>query len=86
MTVSLTPKLERRISEKVASGLYNTASEVVRDGLRMLFDADEAKALQLAQLRRELQLGLDQLQRGEGVAGLHVDDDLRAVITARRRA
>lgn len=36
MNVSLTPKLEEFIREKVSSGLYNNASEVVREALRLL--------------------------------------------------
>ncbi|MGH6971770.1 MAG: type II toxin-antitoxin system ParD family antitoxin, partial [Caulobacteraceae bacterium] len=35
MNISLTPELERRIAEKVETGLYNTASEVVREALRL---------------------------------------------------
>jgi len=37
MNVSLTDKLETVIEEKVKSGLYNNASEVVRDALRRAF-------------------------------------------------
>jgi len=33
MTVSLTPELERFVDARVESGLYNNASEVVREGL-----------------------------------------------------
>jgi putative addiction module CopG family antidote len=41
MNVSLTPELERFVGEKVKSGLYNNASEVVREGLRLLKEQDE---------------------------------------------
>ena len=37
MNVSLTDELEPIIEEKVKSGLYNNASEVVRDALRRAF-------------------------------------------------
>ena len=40
MNVSLTPALERFIRRQVASGLYNNASEVVRESLRLLLDRD----------------------------------------------
>lgn len=69
MNVSLTPELERRVAEKVDSGLYTSASEVVREGLRLLFEADELKARRLEQLNADVQLGLDQLDRGEGIDG-----------------
>ncbi len=41
MNVSLTPKLEEFIREKVSSGLYNNASEVVREALRLLVKRDK---------------------------------------------
>lgn len=40
MNVSLTPKLEEFIRKKVSSGLYNNASEVVREALRLLVSRD----------------------------------------------
>ena len=69
MNVSLTPELEARVARKVESGLYTSASEVVRESLRLLFEADDARARQLADLNNRIQLGLDQLTRGEGVDG-----------------
>ena len=69
MNLSLTPELEARVARKVDSGFYGSASEVVREGLRLLFGADDARAAQLAELNSQIQLGLDQLDRGEGVDG-----------------
>ena len=62
MNVSLTPELERLVNEKVESGLYQTASEVVREALRLLKDRDQARE----QLRSDVQAGFDQLARGKG--------------------
>ena len=64
MNVSLTPELERLVNEKVESGLYQTASEVVREALRLLKERDQARE----QLRVDVQAGFDQLARGEGRA------------------
>ena len=69
MKVSLTPQLERRIAEKVESGLYASASEVVREGLRLLFETDALQDRQLTQLRADIQAGLDQAERGELLDG-----------------
>ena len=66
MNISLTPELERRISEKVESGLYGTASEVVREALRRLFDADEERQRLIAKLNAELDAAIAELDRGEG--------------------
>lgn len=41
MNVSLTPELEALVNEKVRSGLYHTASEVVREALRLLKNRDD---------------------------------------------
>lgn len=62
MNVSLTPELERLVNEKVESGLYQTASEVVREALRLLKERDHARE----QLRGDVQVGFDALARGEG--------------------
>ncbi len=64
MNVSLTPELERIISNKVDSGLYNSASEVIREGLRLLQQRDEMHELKLVDLRKQIQLGIDDLEAG----------------------
>ncbi len=61
MNVSLTPELERLVDEKVKSGLYQTASEVVREALRLLNTRDE----QLERLRTSVQAGFEQIDRGK---------------------
>lgn len=67
MDVTLTPELERLIHDKIASGLYASESEVIREALRLLKDRDELRLLAAEDLRREIQKGLDQLDRGESV-------------------
>lgn len=64
MNVSLTPELERLVNEKVDTGLYQTASEVVREALRLLKERDQERE----RLRADVQAGFDQLARGEGKA------------------
>lgn len=65
MNVSLTPELERLVNDKVATGLYNSASEVVREALRLLRERDEARKLAFAELRRDIAEGIEQLDRGQ---------------------
>jgi antitoxin ParD1/3/4 len=48
LTVSLTPELRRFIAAQVASGRYQTASEVVRAGLRLLTMADPPRLIEPA--------------------------------------
>ena len=59
MNVSLTPKLEEMVRQKVDSGLYNSASEVVREALRLLEERDRLREMRLQDLRNEIQKGLD---------------------------
>ena len=67
MDVTLTPEFERLIHDKVASGLYTSEDEVIWEALRLLKDRDELRILAVEDLRREVQKGLDQLDRGESV-------------------
>lgn len=68
MHVSLTPELESRVKAKVDSGLYNNASEVIREALRFMDTHEEwIRELKLARLREQLKIGIDQLDRGEGI-------------------
>jgi antitoxin ParD1/3/4 len=59
VNVSLTPELKQLINEKVDTGMYQTASEVVREGLRLLKDRDDR------QLRADVRAGFDAVDRGE---------------------
>lgn len=58
MNVNLTPQLEELVREKVESGMYTSASEVVREALRLLQEQDSLKAVRLGQLRRDIEVGL----------------------------
>ena len=72
MNISLTPELERFIDGKVDSGLYNNASEVIREGLRLLKEHDEVRL----KWREQIEKGWLQAQRGELVDG---DDAFRRI-------
>lgn len=68
MHVSLTSELEARIKAKVDSGLYNNASEVVREALRFMETHDEwVKELKLAKLREQLRVGEEQIMAGDSI-------------------
>ena len=59
MNISLTPHLEDWVKSKVESGFYNSASEVMREALRLLEERDQLRDLRLEELRREIQEGID---------------------------
>lgn len=78
MHVSLTPKLEELVREKVESGLYNNASEVVREALRLMQEQEEIRRLKLEKLRGELARGEADLSAGRSVI-LSNDDEVQAL-------
>ncbi len=68
MNVSLTPELDQLVQQKVASGLYQTASEVIREGLRLLHERDAMREQQMRNLRQRIDRGLKQLDAGQGLS------------------
>jgi antitoxin ParD1/3/4 len=65
MNVSLTKELENFVGELVESGMYYSASEVVRDGLRLLKEQEALKKIRVEELRGEILKGFEQSQNGE---------------------
>jgi antitoxin ParD1/3/4 len=69
MNISLTPELEQLVDDKVKSGRYASASEVIREGLRLLEEREQFKQQRLSEVRRKIDRGLEQMDRGEGIPG-----------------
>ena len=57
MNISLTPTLEKFVQDKVASGLYNSVSKVIREALRMMASKDKISQERIAQLNKEIEQG-----------------------------
>jgi antitoxin ParD1/3/4 len=69
MHISLTPELEIRVKQKVASGYYNNASEVIRDALRFWEKNEElVQHMKLEMLKERLSIGAEQAKQGKFVA------------------
>jgi antitoxin ParD1/3/4 len=85
MNVNLTPELENLVHGRVKTGRYNSASEVVREALRLLEERDRDLALRRQELRKRIREGIDSLRRGEGVDGEAVFDRLGAEIDQMER-
>ena len=64
MNVSLTDQLEHFVSRKVASGRYTSASEVIREALRLLEERDRLRETRVQELRRDVLDGISQLDSG----------------------
>src|ERR1700730_11221278 len=88
MNISLTPELAKFVKKEVESGLYQTASEVVRAGLRRLREDQASRLPQtprtLEELETQLLQSIDRLDRGEGVDGEGVFRRLRKRIKESR--
>ena len=77
MTVTLTPEQEKLVNEQIKSGHYQSAADVVSQGLGMLREQEEFIRSNQAELRDQIAVGLDQIRRGEVVDGKNVIDTLR---------
>jgi antitoxin ParD1/3/4 len=80
LTITVTPELEAFVRERVASGRYDTASDVVSEGLRLLELREHEREAVLGEIRREIELGLEQAKAGQ----LHDGEAFFAELAQRR--
>ena len=69
MNVHLGPAFDEFVADLLKSGYYQTQSEVLREGLRLLKEREEVKQMRLAELRKEIAVGSEQADRGQFVDG-----------------
>ena len=86
MNVSLTPELEKFVADEVESGRYNSASEVVREALRLLEEHDQDRATRLAEFNQELGRRLQSLDSGKHVKPAEARDRLQRKSEQRRKS
>lgn len=84
MTISLSPELEKLINDKVQSGKYASASEVIRVSLQLLDEQEKRDAERIAKLKGLLQEGIEAADRGELIDGETVFQELQARNRQRR--
>lgn len=82
MNISLTKEFESYVAQKVESGMYHSASEVIRDGLRLMKEREELHQSRLAELRKDIAVGIDQADRGQTQM---FDEETTARVKARGR-
>lgn len=85
MNVSLTPELEKFVSQKVESGMYYSASEVIREGLRLLQEKEMLKQLKIESLQKAISVGIEQADNGQFVDGEEVFQNIKAKSSKRRQ-
>jgi antitoxin ParD1/3/4 len=86
MNVHLTDELERLVQSKVQSGRYNSASEVVREALRLLEERDELRAIRKDELRKRIAEGIEAVKAGRVQDGDEVFDRIDAELDQLERS
>ncbi len=86
MNVHLGPVFDDFVADLLKSGYYQTQSEILREGLRLLKEREEVKQLRLAELRREIAVGAEQADRGEFVDGPEAFAKIRRRSAQRKRS
>ena len=84
MNVSLTPELESFVNSKVESGRYTSASEVIREALRLLEEHERIRNERLAEFQVELDRRMDSVAQGRSVDSAVVREEIRRRSEARR--
>lgn len=85
MNVNLTPQLEEMVRAKVSSGMYTSASEVVREALRLMQEQDRLRQAKLEELRREVRNDLNS-GPSEPLDASALKEDVRPRKTAKSEA
>ena len=85
MNVNLGPTFDDFVAALLQTGLYQSQSEIVREGLRLLMEREQLKQLRLDELRREIAIGSAQADAGQFVDGKEAFRRIRAKSGERRR-
>jgi antitoxin ParD1/3/4 len=86
MNVHLGPVFDEFVADLLRTGYYQTQSEVLREGLRLLKEREEMKQIRLAELRREIAVGAEQADRGQFVDGPEAFTKIRQRAAQRKRS
>jgi len=85
MNVNLGPTLDKFVADLVRTGLYQSQSEVVRAALRLMKAREQARKAEIARLRREIAIGVEQADRGDVLEASEVFAEIRERSKQRRR-
>jgi antitoxin ParD1/3/4 len=85
MNISLTPELAAFVRGKVESGLYTSASEVMREALRLLQEHEEGRERQRQKVRELIEERYQQSERGETVDGPEAMARIKTRLQARAK-
>ena len=77
INILLPKELQQFVDAKLRSGRYTSPNEVVRDGLRLLEDQDKLKEVRRDEIEQKILVGVEQLNRNEGIHASKIEDELR---------
>lgn len=86
VSISITPEHDSFLQSRVESGRYQSTSEVVREALSLLERQEQDRDEAILQLKADLQIGIDQADRGELIDGAQAFETLRLMIEEQRLA
>jgi antitoxin ParD1/3/4 len=66
--INLTAHFDEFVERQVSSGRYSNASEIVREGLRLLEEQEQVRQAKLKGLRKAAKDGFDEIDQGNGIA------------------
>lgn len=85
LNITLPPELQEFIDSRLSSGRYQTAGEVIREGLRLLEERERASEAAYDELKAKVRRGIEESDRGELVDGDSVFEEIRQLSAGRRR-
>ena len=85
MNVNLGSVFDQFVADLLKTGLYQSQSEILREGLRLLKEREDLKNLRLAELRKEIAIGSEQADRGQFVDGEQTFAEIRRRSAQRKR-
>ena len=85
MNVNLGTVFDQFVADLLKTGHYQSQSEILREGLRLLKEREELKQLRLAELRREIAIGTEQARQGKVIDGEAVFAEIRKKSQEARR-
>jgi antitoxin ParD1/3/4 len=86
MNVNLGTVFDQFVADLLKTGHYQSQSEILREGLRLLKEREELKQLRLRELRKEIAIGSAEADRGEFVDGEKTFTEIRKRSAERKRA
>ena len=85
MNISLTPELEKFVQDKVACGMYTSASEVIRESLRLLHTYEDVQKQRIGQLQHAIDIGMQDIENQRVIGGNESREKMKAKLSKMKK-